>query len=58
MLAAAVGGVLTATLGAPAALAFNALTFLAVAALLGGAPMPHNPATEPTLPSRSPRSPR
>lgn len=33
MLASAVGGVLTATLGAPAALAFNALTFLAVAAL-------------------------
>jgi hypothetical protein len=45
MLAAAVGGVLTATLGAPAALAFNALTFLAVAALLGGAPVPHNAAT-------------
>jgi predicted MFS family arabinose efflux permease len=45
MLAAAVGGVLTATLGAPAALAFNALTFLAVAALLGCAPVPHNAAT-------------
>ena len=44
MLAAAVGGVLTATLGAPAALAFNALTFLAVAALLAGAPMPDNAA--------------
>lgn len=42
MLAAAVGGVLTATLGAPAALAFNAVTFLAVAALLRSAPMPHN----------------
>ena len=42
MLAAAVGGILTATLGAPAALAFNALTFLAVAALLGSAPLPHN----------------
>jgi predicted MFS family arabinose efflux permease len=42
MLAAAVGGILTATLGAPAALAFNALTFLAVAALLGSAPVPHN----------------
>jgi predicted MFS family arabinose efflux permease len=41
MLAAAVGGVLTATLGAPAALAFNALTFVAVATLLSGAPMPH-----------------
>jgi predicted MFS family arabinose efflux permease len=41
MLAAAVGGVLTATLGAPAALAFNALTFLAVAALLGSAPLHH-----------------
>ncbi len=40
MLAAAVGGVLTATLGAPAALAFNALTFLAVAALLASAPLP------------------
>ena len=40
MLAAAVGGILTATLGAPAALAFNALTFLAVAALLGSAPLP------------------
>jgi predicted MFS family arabinose efflux permease len=40
MLAAAVGGVLTATLGAPAALAFNALTFLAVAALLRSAPLP------------------
>ena len=42
MLAAAVGGILTATLGAPAALAFNALTFLAVAALLGSAPLPRN----------------
>jgi hypothetical protein len=40
MLAAAVGGVLTATLGAPAALAFNAITFLAVAALLASAPLP------------------
>ena len=44
MLAAAVGGVLTASLGAPAALAFNALTFLAVAALLAGAPVPHTAA--------------
>jgi hypothetical protein len=42
MLAAAVGGVLTATLGPPAALAFNALTFLAVAALLSSAALPHN----------------
>ena len=42
MLAAAVGGILTATLGAPAALAFNALTFLAVAALLGAGPLPRN----------------
>jgi predicted MFS family arabinose efflux permease len=40
MLAAAVGGVLTATLGAPAALAFNVLTFLAVAGLLGSVPLP------------------
>ena len=40
MLAAAVGGVLTATLGAPAALAFNAITFLAVAAILASAPLP------------------
>lgn len=40
MLAAAVGGILTATLGAPAALGFNALTFLAVAALLGSAALP------------------
>ena len=40
MLAAAVGGILTATLGAPAALAFNALTFVAVAALLGSGPLP------------------
>src|SRR3954470_3871516 len=40
MLAAAVGGILTAALGAPAALAFNALTFLAVAALLRSAPLP------------------
>jgi predicted MFS family arabinose efflux permease len=45
MFAAAVGGILTATLGAPAALAFNALTFLAVAALLGRAPVPHNAVT-------------
>jgi predicted MFS family arabinose efflux permease len=48
MLAAAVGGVLTATLGAPAALAFNALTFLAVAALLGSAPLPRNAGDDPT----------
>ena len=40
MLAAAVGGILTATLGAPAALGFNALTFVAVAALLGSGPLP------------------
>jgi predicted MFS family arabinose efflux permease len=40
MLAAAVGGILTAALGAPAALAFNALTFLAVAALLRSASLP------------------
>jgi hypothetical protein len=42
MLAAAVGGILTAMLGAPAALAFNALTFLAVAGLLGAGPLPRN----------------
>jgi hypothetical protein len=40
MLAAAVGGILTAALGAPAALAFNALTFLAVAALLASVALP------------------
>jgi predicted MFS family arabinose efflux permease len=48
MLAAAVGGILTATLGAPAALAFNALTFLAVAALLRSAPLPRNVSADPT----------
>ncbi|MGZ6644632.1 MAG: MFS transporter [Solirubrobacteraceae bacterium] len=42
MLAAAVGGILTATLGAPAALAFNALTSVAVAALLGSGPLPRS----------------
>ncbi|MGZ6313557.1 MAG: MFS transporter [Candidatus Limnocylindrales bacterium] len=46
MLAAAVGGILTATLGAPAALAFNALTFVAVAALLGSGPLPGSAATD------------
>jgi MFS family permease len=39
MLAAAVGGVLTAAFGAPAALAFNAVTFLGVAVLLASAPL-------------------
>jgi hypothetical protein len=46
MLAAAVGGILTASLGASAALAFNALTFLAVAALLRSAALPRHAGAE------------